>query len=739
MVSATDRRKKSVRKAKIEAAKAAGSSNDSVDKEKTSMNDLANSAPTWSAMKPPLSPWVLDAVSSMGFTKMTPVQASTIPLFLGNKDVVVEAVTGSGKTLAFLIPVVERILLGGSLTSDSEAKNKLDKGRKRGQVAAVIISPTRELASQIYNVLLSLLAFHGPSAASLPGGSAKIVVDKEEESGTGDGVEDGRDGEESDEDMNDVTESIQPLLESSSELKIKPMLLVGGAQSPSKDLKTFLAHDPNILIGTPGRLNHLLSSPFVHCSVDSFEALVLDEADRLLDLGFKDTLTKIITKLPKQRRTGLFSASISDAVVGSLVRTGLRNPVKVVVKVWGGEGELAEKRTPASLENSYIIAPPHHRLYYLRQLLTPDTHILPYPPKKTIIYLSSCASVGYFSALFPSFLPKDYLLIPLHGKQSPNTRTKNFTKFVEPTNGNKQRILLTTDLAARGLDIPFVDLVIQLDGPPTDPKAFLHRCGRAGRAGRRGLAVVFLSPGREKGYVDFLSVRKTPVTEYPLPPPVTESSVIESESTEIVKKMRECVRKDRAIWEKGLKAFVSHVQAYTKHMTQSIFRMKDLDWQSLVESYALLTVPSMPELRGKKGGKDRNGGVEGANSEQITFNLPPLDLVTFAYKDPAREKVRLAALAAGATPYGLTPEAAATRKAERERKAETVKRNAPWSEKQASKAEKEARREKRKRKRDAGKGEEEKVKENEWKELVEEVKRRRKEMRGEGEMWEGLD
>lgn len=127
--------------------------------------------------------------------------------------------------------------------------------------------------------------------------------------------------------------------------KVVPQLLLGGSTTPAEDLSTFLKRSPNVLVSTPGRLLELLSSPHVHCPQSSFEMLVLDEADRLLDLGFKEDLQKILARLPKQRRTGLFSASVSEAV-DQLVRVGLRNPVKIVVRVKGASG-VEDKRTPA--------------------------------------------------------------------------------------------------------------------------------------------------------------------------------------------------------------------------------------------------------------------------------------------------------------------------------------------------------------------------------------------------------
>ena len=130
-----------------------------------------------------------------------------------------------------------------------------------------------------------------------------------------------------------------------STLKVLPQLLLGGNTTTAQDLSHFLKNSPNLLISTPGRLLELLSSSHVHCPQSSFEVLVLDEADRLLDMGFKEDLQKILGRLPKQRRTGLFSASVSEAV-DQVIRVGLRNPVKISVKVKSTTGK-DDRRTPA--------------------------------------------------------------------------------------------------------------------------------------------------------------------------------------------------------------------------------------------------------------------------------------------------------------------------------------------------------------------------------------------------------
>lgn len=533
-----------------------------------------SSTRAWDALTPSLSEWLLEATASMGFEKMTPVQAAAIPLLLGYKDLVVEAVTGSGKTMAFLIPLVERLL-------------RLEEPIRKQHVGAIVLSPTRELATQTYKVLISLLAFHGPSAAE--GRFQPAVPDPEADS--------------------NEEEPIWP----SDTPKVVPQLVLGGAANNREDVAIFLKKSPNVLIGTPGRLAKLLCSPYVHTPQSTFDLLVLDEADRLLDLGFKDDLSYILNTLPKQRRTSLFSASVSEAV-DQLIRVGLRNPVKISVKVAGINGSQAI--TPASLRMNYIITPAQYKMYALNQLL-----LMQEPrPQRTVVYLSTCAAVDYFQHVISeeSVLPKGMVLIPLHGKHEPKVRERNFAKFFE---SSSPTVLLTTDVAARGLDIPEVDLVVQVD-PPSDPKVFIHRCGRAGRAGRRGLAVVFLEP-HEKDYISFMKVRKTPIDEYEDWFINEESSGQQMDATALRDKMRKIVLRDHGIHDKALKAFVSWVQSYSKHQASSIFRVSRLNWAELINGWALLKLPKMPEAK---------------NIDRTTLGEPEVDWDNYAYKDKVKER-----------------------------------------------------------------------------------------------------
>ena len=496
---------------------------------------------------------------------------------------------------------------------------------------------------------------------------------------------------------------------------VVPQLLVGGTTTVAQDLSFFLRHSPNILVGSPGRLVELLSSPHVHCPQSSFEALVLDEADRLLDLGFKQDLQKILGHLPKQRRTGLFSASVSEAV-GEIIRVGLRNPVKIEVKVkMKKDGAILEdRRTPASLQMTYLVKPASQKLPALAQLL----ERLPVRPQRSIVFLSTCAAVDYFQHILPELLPSGFTLVPLHGKHPAKVREKNFNRFltsVSPT------VLLTTDLAARGLDIPQVDLVVQVDAP-SDPKVFIHRSGRAGRAGRKGLAVVMLHPGPEEDYVRFLEIRKTPITS--LAKPAVETSQEDAEMAS--SKIRRLVREDRALHDKAQKAFVSWVRSYGAHQATAIFRTNSLDWADLGHGWGLLRMPKMPEIKLWQG--DRTLGNE-------------VDWDMYSYKEKAREKARQEALEAEKSGEGQD-------KKPDDGKRKRKNNNEAWSDKHEKEEVRAERREKRHKRREAEKvakmTDEEKLDQAKLSDLIQQVRMQNKakaaaQAKAQEEEFEGFD
>ena len=372
--------------------------------------------------------------------------------------------------------------------------------------------------------------------------------------------------------------------------------------------------------------------------------------------------------------------------------------MKVQVKVKGANGEV-DRRTPSSLQMSYLITPASHKLPALSKILSSLEPI----PTKTIVYLSTCAAVDYFQHVLPSILPcrngQILALIPLHGKHPPKVRQKNFTLF---SNASTPSILLTTDVAARGLDIPQVDLVLQID-PPSDPKVFLHRCGRAGRAGRKGLSVICLQPKREEDYVSFLEVRKTPVNHLRAP----KIQVTEEDAMATTRTIRQAVLSDRAYHDKAQRAFVSWVQAYRKHQASSIFRVDDLDWIDLGNAWGLLRLPKMPELKRWEG--DKSLGIA-------------VDWAAYAYKDKKREELRKQAMVTRDDGLILPDLKPGSDKKQAKR---------AWSDKHQQQEEREERRKKRHKKRDRIKWEhmtpEEQEKQRELERMIKEVKARKAE------------
>ncbi|KAH7314717.1 hypothetical protein KP509_21G017700 [Ceratopteris richardii] len=502
----------------------------------------------FSELQPALSEPTLQVLDDLGFRLATPVQAATIPLLCTHKDVAVDAATGSGKTLAFLIPTTEIL-------------RRIQSPLGSHQVGAVIISPTRELATQIYHV-------SEPFMKTLP--------------------------------------------------NMRAMLLVGGT-NVIVDVKSVNENGVNIIVGTPGRIHDIIVR--VPLDFKQLEVLILDEADRLLDMGFQCQLTSIISHLPKQRRTGLFSATQTEAVE-ELSKAGLRNPVRVEVKTEvksvlssrkDNVKDLACPKTPSSLTIQFLMCEGNEKSNQLVQFLIEFSSV------KSIVYFMTCACVDYWATVLPTLkCLKNVSIISLHGKMQQSTREKALSEFTSMQAG----VLLCTDVAARGLDIPNVDWILQYD-PPQDPNVFVHRVGRTARMGRSGNALVFLLP-KEDAYVEFLKIRRVPIDERDQFP-TTEN---------VVPLLRAAAIKDRAIMEKGLKAFVSFVRAYKEHQCSYIFRLKELEAGKVAMGYGLLQLPAMPEFK--------RGTLLSAEFEPVEG----IDLASIKYRDKVREKQRQKMLAA---------------------------------------------------------------------------------------------
>ncbi|XP_006290801.2 DEAD-box ATP-dependent RNA helicase 49 isoform X1 [Capsella rubella] len=412
---------------------------------------------------------------------------------------------------------------------------------KPHQVMGVIVSPTRELSAQIHKVAQ-------PFVSTLP--------------------------------------------------NVNSVLLVGG-RDVEADMNTLEEEGANLLIGTPGRLSDIMKR-MEFLDFRDVEILILDEADRLLDMGFQKQVNYIISRLPKQRRTGLFSATQTQAVA-ELAKAGLRNAMQVQ------SGAESKSKTPSGLYCEYLECEADQKSSQLVHLLIENKN------KKLIVFFMTCACVDYWGLVLSKIHSlKSISFFPTHGKMDQKARDKALASFTEASSG----VLLCTDVAARGLDIPGIDYVVQYD-PPQDPDVFIHRVGRTARMERQGRAIVFLMP-KEIDYVEFMHRRKVPL----------QKRKCSENASDVIPIIRSLAIKDRAVLEKGLQAFVSFVRAYKEHHCSYIFSWKGLEIGKLAMGYGILSFPYISEVK-----QDRIGIVGFTPVQGITFE-------DIKFKNKSREKQR---------------------------------------------------------------------------------------------------
>ncbi len=340
-----------------------------------------------------LNPKILNALDKKGYTTPTDIQRQAIPDIMAGKDLLGIAQTGTGKTAAFSLPILHNL-----------AKNTVSV--KSGGVRVLILTPTRELASQIADNI----ELYG------------------------------------------------------KELGLRYAVIFGGVSE--RPQITAVQRGIDILIATPGRLLDLTSQGYIRYM--QLEVLVLDEADRMLDMGFINDIKKIIQRIPEKRQTLFFSATMPATIIG-LANSILKNPVKVEV--------TPQSTTVERIDQKVLFVEKSHKLSLLKKLIKDEaiTSVLVFCKTK------------HGANKVEEFLEKNSISVSaIHGNKSQGARERALESF----RSGKIKVLVATDIAARGIDIPAISHVINYD-IPLDPESYVHRIGRTARAGRNGVAISF--------------------------------------------------------------------------------------------------------------------------------------------------------------------------------------------------------------------------------------------------------
>jgi superfamily II DNA/RNA helicase len=338
-----------------------------------------------------------DAVNALGYTEATPIQQKAIPVILAGKDIMAGAQTGTGKTAAFALPILQKLM------------TELPEKRP---VRALVLTPTRELAQQVYKSFISYAENTALNIAVAYGG-----------------------------------------------VSINPQI-------------TALNKGADVLVATPGRLlDHIINGSL---ALTELEFLVFDEADRMLDMGFKDEIDRILNRVPLKRQTLLFSATFDDAIF-KLSKNLLTDPELI---------EVSERNAAATKVEQVLYTVDSDRKRELTSFLIGSKNW-----KQVLIFTRTKQTADDLA----KEMCKDGIKTQsIHGDKSQGAREKALAEFKE----GKTRALVATDVASRGLDIADLKYVINYELPYI-AEDYIHRIGRTGRAGNEGLAVSLMSPSEE--------------------------------------------------------------------------------------------------------------------------------------------------------------------------------------------------------------------------------------------------
>lgn len=489
----------------------------------------------------PLSQKTKDGLREAKYTKMTDIQRASLPHALCGRDILGAAKTGSGKTLAFIIPVLEKLY-------------RARWGPEDG-VGSIIISPTRELAGQLFEVLKSVGKHHTFSAGLLIGGRKDVDEEKEH------------------------------------------------------------VNDLNILVCTPGRLlQHMDETPNFDCS--QLQVLVLDEADRILDVGFKKALNAIVSQIPKHRQTLLFSATQTKSVQ-DLARLSLKDPEYVSVH------EESVTATPNRLHQTAMIVPLDQKLDMLWSFIKAHLN------SRILVFLSSCKQVRFVFEAFKKLRPGIPLKC-LHGRMKQEKRMGIYSEFCE-----KRSVLFSTDVASRGLDFnKAVDWVVQVDCPE-DVAAYIHRVGRTARYLSGGRSVLFLMPSEMK-MLEKLQEKKIPIQFIK-----ANTKRLQPVSTLLAALL---VKSDE-LRDLACRAFITYLRSIHIQRDKEVFDVMKLPIEEYSASLGLPMTPKIRFLKHKIKGKKVSGEYslqeESYDKEENLFELPRESIFTRKLEDDKVDKVFL--------------------------------------------------------------------------------------------------
>ncbi|KQZ30209.1 DEAD/DEAH box helicase [Duganella sp. Root1480D1] len=385
---------------------------------------------------------ILNALTEAGYTAPTPVQQQAVPAAIEGKDLLVSSQTGSGKTAAFMLPSLHRLASAPYAGSGKTAAQEAQSARARGerprfrpaQPKMLVLTPTRELALQV---------------------------------------------------TTNTTKYCSNLRH------IKSVAILGGMPYPKQ--MQLLAKNPEILVATPGRLIDHMDQGKIDFS--QLEILVLDEADRMLDMGFIEDIEKIVAATPDSRQTMLFSATL-DGVVGNMARRITKAPLVIQINTATTKHENIAQRV-------HFVDDLSHKNRLLDHLLrdeTMDQAVVFTATKRDADTIADRLNIAGFSAA------------ALHGDMHQGARNRTLDGL---RRGNV-KVLVATDVAARGIDVPNITHVFNYDLPKF-PEDYVHRIGRTGRAGRNGVAVSLVN------HAENMLVRRIErLTHQPIPVEVIE-------------------------------------------------------------------------------------------------------------------------------------------------------------------------------------------------------------------------